>query len=122
MVYDGLLIIALWMVTLFVLVVINNAAVVGIGVQSLWFLETFAFFAYFWMFRGQTLGMLAWGLTIVSTGGYRITMTQVILRFVCAIASFACLGLGYLWILFDPLNRAWPDLLSDTRILYKPRT
>jgi len=122
MVYDGLLIIAVWMITLFVLVAFSNAAVGGPVVQSLLFIEMFGFFTYFWVFKGQTLGMLAWHLTITSTTGYRLTYTQVVLRFLGVLASFVCLGLGYLWILFDSANRAWPDLISDSVIVYTPKS
>ena len=121
MVYDGLLIIAMWMVTLFVLVALSNAPVGGPFLQSLLFVELFAFFGYFWVFRGQTLGMLAWHLRIASTAGYRMSFTQVILRIVGALISFACLGIGYLWILIDPARRAWPDMISDSIVLYTPK-
>jgi uncharacterized RDD family membrane protein YckC len=121
MVYDALLIIALWMVTLFVLVALSNASVGGPFLQSLLFVELFAFFTYFWVFRGQTLGMLAWHLSITSTAGYRLSFTQVMLRLIGALVSFACLGTGYFWILIDPAKRAWPDLISDSIILYTPK-
>lgn len=121
MIYDGLLILALWMMTLTVLVALTNHAVVGPAVQSLLFIELFAFFAYFWVHKGQTLGMLAWRLTIRSTTGGPITYSQVMLRIVGALASIAALGIGYLWILFDPARRGWPDLFSDTTIYYTPR-
>lgn len=121
MVYDGLLILAIWMITLFLLVAFSNAAVGGPVVQSLLFIELFGFYTYFWVFKGQTLGMLAWRLSITSTSGHQMTLIQVVLRFVAALVSFACLGLGYLWILFDPAKRAWPDMFSDTAITYSPK-
>jgi uncharacterized RDD family membrane protein YckC len=118
MIYDALLVLAIWMITLFLLVAIGNSAVGGPLVQSLLFLQLIAFFTYFWVFRGQTLGMLAWRLSIVSDNGYRLTYTQVVLRLVAAMASFACLGLGYLWLFFDSAGRTWPDMFSDSAILY----
>ena len=66
LVYDTLLVIAMWLVTLFPMVAASNDSVVGAGVQSILFVELFAFFAYFWVARGQTLGMLAWGLQLIS--------------------------------------------------------
>ncbi len=121
MVYDGLLVVSLWMITLFILVGFSNTVVSGPTVQSLLFVELFAFFAYFWVFRGQTLGMLAWSLTISSTRGPAVSPTQALLRFIAALVSFACLGLGYVWILFDPMKRGWPDLFSDSVILHTPK-
>ncbi len=125
MVYDTLLVLAMWLVTLFPLVALSNASVSGAAVQSLLFVELFAFFAYFWVARGQTLGMLVWRVHLVSAtesgAGCKITPKQALLRFVGALASFLTLGLGYLWILVDARRRAWPDLLSQTRVLYVPK-
>jgi len=121
MVYDALLVLAMWLATLFPLVAFNNDSVGGATVQSLLFVELFAFFAYFWVARGQTLGMLAWRLQLVSLEpDGRVTLKQALLRFIGALASLATLGLGYLWLLMDKERRAWPDLLSGTRILYLP--
>jgi len=121
MIYDALLVLALVMSTIFVIVAFTNASVPGGQVLVLSFLEAFAFFCYFWMFRGQTLGMLAWRLTVRSNDGYRLTFTQAMLRFSAAAISIACAGLGYLWILFDPAQRSWPDMFSDSIILYTPK-
>lgn len=122
MIYDAMLIIALWMFTLFPLVAISNDFVYGAGVRSLLFLELFAFFAYFWVSRGQTLGMLAWRLRVSNVDGAPFTLTQATLRFCGALASFACLGLGYLWVLVDPQRRSWSDLVSGSRVLQVPRS
>ena len=89
---------------------------------GLLFIESFAFLACFWIFRGQTLGMLAWRLSIVSVSGYRITFTQAMIRYFTAVVSLVCLGVGYLWIHIDPGRRAWPDMASDTLIQYLPKS
>ena len=118
MIYDALLMLALWLLTLFPLVAVSNDAVYGPTVRALLFLELYAFFAYFWIFRGQTLGMLAWRLEIRTDDGRPFTLTQATLRFLGAIASFACLGLGYLWILFHSEKRSWSDLVSASRVMH----
>ena len=129
MLYDSLLILALWLTTLYFLVALNNAAVSGAPLQSLLFLECYAFFAFFWLRNRYTLGMLAWRLEIQpnAVAGAdgdpvipSLTLTQVTLRFLGACAGWAALGLGYLWILFDPQRRSWSDLLSNTRVVQVP--
>jgi uncharacterized RDD family membrane protein YckC len=80
----------------------------------------FAFFAYFWMRRGQTLGMLAWRLELQTVSGGQLTLGLAIRRFLAGIASFACLGLGFLWMLFDSSRRTWTDLASASRIMHAP--
>ena len=121
LIYDALLILALWMVTLFPIVAINGTVVTGPAIQSVLFLELYGFFAYFWHRRGQTLGMLAWHLKLVTQSGEPMTLSQVMLRFTAAIVSFAALGLGYFWIFFDSEKRSWPDVFSQTRIIYQPK-
>ena len=119
MVYDLLLVIALWLFTLFPFVAATNNAVAGAGMQSLLFVELFAFYAYFWVARGQTLGMLAWRLHIVTVNDQPITLRQALLRFIGGLLSIASLGLGFAWQLFDAHRRSWPDLISGTRIRYQ---
>ena len=129
MIYDGLLLMAVWLTTLYFLVAFNNSAVGGALLQTLLFLECYAFFAFFWLRNRKTLGMLAWHLelqpnAVADPNGDPVipalTLTQVTYRFLGACLSVACLGLGYLWILIDPQNRSWADLLSRTRIVQIP--
>jgi uncharacterized RDD family membrane protein YckC len=121
MVYDAMIVLALWLVTLFIGVAVHNGAVVGPLVQTILFVELFVFFTYFWVWRGQTVGMLAWGLRIETRSGEPMRLNHALLRFIGALLSFVCLGLGYLWILVDPDRRAWPDMLSKTFIVHWPR-
>jgi uncharacterized RDD family membrane protein YckC len=121
MIYDGLLVLALWLFTLFPMVAISNDMVYGPLVRSVLFLELYGFFAYFWVYRGQTLGMLAWRLQVVSDVGPSLTLTQATLRFIGAMASFATLGLGYLWMYVGPDRRTWSDRMSSSRILVTPK-
>lgn len=121
MLYDGLLIIALWMLTLFVLVAVANDAVYGAAVRTILFLELYGFFVYFWISRGQTLGMLAWRLALRTDDGAPLTLAQATLRFFGAAVSAACFGLGYLWVLVDPKRRSWGDRLSASHIVRLPK-
>jgi uncharacterized RDD family membrane protein YckC len=122
MIYDSLLVAAILISTVTLMVILTNTPVAGPNVIGLLLLESFAFFAYFWIFRGQTLGMLAWRLSIVTESGYQMTFTQALLRYFGALVSIAAFGLGYIWILIDAQKRGWPDLLSDSRVLYTPRS
>lgn len=120
MVYDAMIVLALWLLTLFIGVALHDGAVVGPLVQTILFLELFAFFAYFWVWRGQTLGMLAWDLRVETQSGAPMRLSHALLRFIGALLSFACVGLGYLWMYVDPDRRAWPDMLSKTFIVHVP--
>lgn len=115
MVYDAVVVLGIWILTVTLMVTVTGEVVTGAGVQSLLFLETFAFFAYFWIHRGQTIGMLAWRLKIVSKEPF--TLRRALLRFVGALLGFAPLGLGYFWIWFDRDRRSWSDILSDSGVV-----
>ncbi len=77
-------------------------------------LVIFSYFMGLWMWHGQTVGMRAWRLRLVNRQGGRPSMAQCTKRFLAALLAFACLGLGYLWQLWQKDSRSWPDLLSDT--------
>ena len=115
MLYDALVLLGMWVLTIVLLVGATGAAVAGVWVQLLLLLEAYAFFLFFWTRRGQTLGMLAWRLR-VTDGNAPIGLRQAHLRMVGGILSLACLGLGHLWMLFDRQGRTWPDMLSASSI------
>ena len=118
MFYDALLILAIWMITLLVMVVANRGEpVLGAPVQSLLFLEAFTFFAYFWTRAGQTAGMRAWRLRLESNDGRRVSLHQATLRFAVALVAFGALGIGYFWALIDRQGRTWPDIASNCRVV-----
>lgn len=119
--YDSLLILALWMVTLFLMVIANGGEpVFGAAVRALLFLEMATYFAYFWCTAGQTTGMKAWRLHLVADGGGPVTLNQAMVRLFVAMLSIAVLGLGYLWALAHPERKTWPDLASNTTMLHHP--
>ena len=120
MIYDALVVLGIWIFTIVLLVTITGDAVVGAWVQSLLFVELFAFFAYFWMKRGQTVGMLAWRLRLVSSEP--ISLRTVLLRFVGALLGAVCFFIGYIWVLFDTEGRSWSDMLSNTQIVREPKS
>lgn len=85
--------------------------------SSILLLTTFAFFAKFWTHAGQTLGMQVWGIRVQNADGTAISLMQALLRFVVAMASWLCLGLGFIWCLFNKQQRSWHDLYSDTHLV-----
>lgn len=115
MLYDALVLLGMWVLTIVLLVGATGGAVAGVWVQLLLLLEAYGFFLFFWTRRGQTLGMLAWRLR-VTDGNAPISLRQAHLRMVGGILSLACLGLGHLWMLFDRQGRTWPDMLSASSI------
>ncbi|WP_280548687.1 MULTISPECIES: RDD family protein [unclassified Halomonas] len=133
MLYDGLLVLAIWIVmasahlAVVRLVLEVPAEQVGTGpalvlsLRLLLAVSAFAFFAFFWTRGGMTLGMQAWRLRVQTLDGCSITALQALQRFLVAGISLAAFGLGYLWILVDGEKRSWPDIASGTRVVVLPK-
>lgn len=78
----------------------------------------FGFFGSFWVRNGQTLGMLAWRVKLVQAGSdAKITWSQALIRYLAAYLSWAALGLGFWWSLWDKDKKTWHDRLSGTRLV-----
>lgn len=85
-------------------------------------LTVFAFFSWFWLKSGQTLGMQAWRIKLVSDQeGGEPGLKQALQRCLGATLSAACLGLGYWWCLVDRRGRYWHDHLSGTHLVLLPK-
>jgi uncharacterized RDD family membrane protein YckC len=77
------------------------------------------FFGWFWTHGGQTLGMRAWKLEVITLNGQSINWTQALFRYIYSIISWMPLGAGYLWMLVDKNNLTFHDRISKTAIIYK---
>jgi uncharacterized RDD family membrane protein YckC len=118
MFYDSWLVAALWLLG------VTVDTFVGAGsegshlvLQIYAILSPMVFFSWFWMHGGQTLGMRAWRLKLLSGAGAEVTLRQSLTRCFGAMLSMLALGLGYLWILFDRDGLAWHDRISNTRLV-----
>ena len=90
--------------------------------STLLLFSLFAFFAKFWTHNGQTLGMQVWGVRVQNADGSAIDLWQALLRFLLAIISFLCFGLGFFWMLFDKQKRSWHDIYSGSCTVQLPKT
>ena len=122
MMYDSMLVIAVWMTVSYIFLFFNDEqAVTGPIYESTLFLVTFLFCALFWTRSGQTLGMIAWRLRVESDQGQPVSAKQALLRFMAAIISAATLGMGYWWIMFDSDQLSWHDRWSNSRVVQLPK-
>ena len=133
-VYDSLVLCALWMFAGFIAALLVQA-LVSLKIVSLqgyvdladymnsswrkWVylgyfaLVTLWFYLYFWLKAGQTIGMRAWRLLLVSADGKPLTLGQGLLRFLCALGG---LGNFWLWLRFGK-GLALQDQLAGTVVV-----
>ena len=117
--YDSLLIIAMWLITTLLLVAFINdgAALQGPLFQFGLYFEACLFYSYFWRLRGQTLGMQVWKIKLISPNLQTLSWQECFARLFFALVSVSMLGLGFIWMLFDPDRLTWHDRASGTRVV-----
>ncbi len=79
------------------------------------------FFAGFWSHDGQTLGMRAWRLRVTASNGDPLSRRAAVMRYLAALVSLAALGIGFIWMLFDPDGLTWHDRWSHSRVVVVPK-
>jgi len=123
MFYDALLLLSVLLIAtaIALLVTRGNLSTHNPFFRTALFLICFAFYAWFWLHGGQTLGMRAWKLRLQNLDGRPITLWQALLRFLAAIPSFAFAGLGFLWMLVDKDKMTWHDRFSESVIVRLPK-
>lgn len=127
-VYDTFLVAPLLMANSFVLVAlfgpvedISSPTIPAWLMQLTSFLVVVVFFTLFWRKSGQTLGMQAWRIKLISHDGSAPSLLQCVGRCVVALASLGLVGLGYWWSLVDPNGLRWHDRTSQTRLILVPK-
>ena len=124
-VYDSLLVAALLFLATVPFIAVRGGEPVESGDNFLYQLVlggvVYAFFVGFWSRSGRTLGMQSWGLQLETVTGEVPSGAMASLRLLAASLSWAALGLGFLWQLWDPEKLTWHDRLSNTRLIYYPK-
>jgi len=85
-------------------------------------LVIYTFFAGFWTRSGRTLGMQSWGLQLETRDGSLPSLSAATIRFFAALLSWAPLGLGFFWQLWDKEHLTGHYRLSKPRLGYCPNT
>lgn len=68
--------------------------------------------------HGQTPGKRMLGLRVIKRDGSPFTVWDAFLRcYVGYMFSAAALGIGFLWVLNDPRQQGWHDMVADTLVV-----
>ena len=123
LVYDSLLIGAIVLVLSLLLVFVNGGYPESGSFVSFiqFFILVFAgpiFYSYFWIAnKGQTTGMQAWKIQLVTIDETELNIKKTLLRCLISTISFVCFGLGYFWIFYNKNNLSWSDILTNTKVI-----
>jgi len=123
-IYDLLLLIALLFLATALLLPFTAGEAVSVQQTLIYriylLVISFFFYGWFWTHGGQTLGLRAWKIKVLTFDQKPISWHQALLRFATAIVSWSFFGLGFLWILIDKNRRSWHDNLSKTALFFDP--
>ena len=122
--YDTLIIVALCIAATAALHAFSAGEAIAAGTVWYQLVLTSMVVGYFvisWWRRGQTIGMLAWRLRILSVDDSTVSLGQCLIRAVVAAISWLPAGLGFFWVLVDRRHRAWHDLATQTELIFEKR-
>jgi uncharacterized RDD family membrane protein YckC len=126
--YDALLVFAcLVMLAIIATTILGGQSVYAggpefvMGYNAVRFLIVYLFFVLYWTRIGRTLGMQSWGLQLETMQGGRATFSQANIRFFAALLSWAPVGLGFIWQLWDKDKLTWHDRISGTHLVHYPK-
>ena len=119
MVYDGLIILFMTTIIVFIIEIIFIGGdtlptdhILNKLLKPFWFVPGFFYLAYYWRKNGQTPSMKVWKIKLVNQQGQLVSWPQALIRYVTAI-----LGLGLIWALFNKKRASLQDLLSKTSLV-----
>ncbi len=78
---------------------------------------SFGYFAFFWRKSGQTLGMLAWRIQLITHNAKKITLKHCLIRYILSILSWLAFGLGFFYQWFNGSKYCFHDQYSHTCII-----
>jgi|TARA_B110000503_G_scaffold89421_1_gene135403 uncharacterized RDD family membrane protein YckC len=79
------------------------------------------YYFYFWRRSGQTVGMKAWRIRLVTLNDESLTWRHMSLRMLGAVPAFGVGLLGIVWQHWDKAGLNWHDHISQTKLVYRPK-
>ena len=102
-----------------------DVIVVGIVVGLLGLGDYFAvwataYFITFWVLRGTTLGGVVMGIKVVRMDDRPVDWSVALVRGLGSFLSLFVMGLGFLWVAWDPQRQSWHDKIAGTIVVKMP--
>lgn len=74
-----------------------------------------------WFYRGTTVGGIVCGLKVVRLDARPVDFATALVRTLGAFVSMICIGLGFLWVIWDPEKQTWHDKIAGTTVIRVPK-
>lgn len=122
--YDALLILALWMIGTLPLVITAGSDIASGNWMFRIYLVALAlgYLHLSWSRSGQTLGMRAWRIQLRAARRSPASPISSVLRLGVGLISMAALGLGFFSARFRADRATWHDRASGTRLVLSEQT
>lgn len=123
--YDGLAVIALWMLASAIITTLFGNASQGEArwlLQGVSLLTISAYFLWCWTHGGQTLAMKTWRVRVVQENGAPLSFSTALRRYFLACAGLLLGGVGLWWALLDRDGQFLHDRLTGTRLVLVEKT
>jgi len=118
--YDSLLLIAIFFVVTSIAIAINEGqAIENHAFKLVLYGVGFLFFSWFWRNGGQTLGMQAWRIKVISNSNTQLTYKQCAKRYLSGTFLF---GITLIVAALKQSGEGIHDVFSNTRIIFKTKS
>jgi uncharacterized RDD family membrane protein YckC len=120
MVYESLLLIAVWFVAGSIFIFLTDYSerpALRPALQIFLASVAAAYFAWFWYKSGQTLAMKTWHIKVENQDGRLLSFHGALLRFALAFVGNTLAGVTVWWALLDAEGQFLHDRLLKTRLV-----
>lgn len=120
-IYEGLILLAIWMLLTYIFITIFGDATTGsmrLSLQAFLWVVTGLYFTYCWTKKGQTPALAAWKLKVFNSNNQLLSYSQAWLRYIAATIGLVLLGVTFLWALFDKDNLSLHDRLLNNKVVF----
>ena len=76
-----------------------------------------AYFIFFWMRDGQTLGNRLLAIKVIREDGQKFDIATGIIRYIGYLISGIVLWMGFLWVIWDKKKQGWHDKMAKTIVV-----
>jgi uncharacterized RDD family membrane protein YckC len=106
---------------LFIDMILVGVALAVLNSDGVFVLALVIYGAVMWKLKGTTVGGIVCNLKVVRVDGREVDWTTAVIRGLSCFLSLAFVGLGFVWIAFDPNRQAWHDKIAGTLVVRMPQ-